>query len=202
MPGPGSGTVPSRWSTGLTDGGRRGLRYLMRLSERLLGLELPPPHNPDRRLGPAEVEPGLWVSNLLAAPRFARENPDGAVISLCSTEGRLDGHGTRREIYLADSMDKDENPALDDVLDEILTEIRCFHDEGRPVLVHCRFGASRTGFALRGWLMETSGLDEEQATVEAQCRWPKVSTWNTRFTAALRRRQARGDGPVAGTERS
>jgi len=184
----GLGRIPAELATYVGDGQHRGRRYLVRLTERLLGLAPPPPRDPSRRLGPREVAPGLWVSNIHAVAEFAARHPEGAIISLCATEGRVDHHRVRREFYLADTPDRDENPDLPGLLTEILSEIETFRAEGRPVLVHCRYGASRTGLVLRAWLMETQGLDDEQALMEAQCRWPKTSSWNRRWNAELARR--------------
>jgi ADP-ribosyl-[dinitrogen reductase] hydrolase len=60
-------------------------------------------------------------------------------------------------------------------------------DEGRPVLVHCFAGQSRTGLVLRAWLRRTHGLSAEAATAAVRARWPHLSLWNDSFTRALER---------------
>jgi len=44
---------------------------------------------------------------------------------------------------------------------------------------------------LRSWLVEELGLDVDDATTEAQARWPKTSTWNNAFSAEVTRRSKR-----------
>ena len=80
------------------------------------------------------------------------------------------------------------SPLLSATVDEVLATIKAFHSEERNVLVHCHHGASRTGLILRSWLVEELGLDVDDATTEAQARWPKTSTWNNAFSAEVARR--------------
>lgn len=189
----GATAFPSRWVTYVH--GQAGqhpgrLRHLVRLSERLLRIDREFPPDPPRALRPTEVADGLFVANLPGARRWPDLHADGAIVSLCPTDGVFDGYPIRREFLLADNPARVANPRLGAVLDEILATVRAFRAEGRPVLVHCHHGASRTGFVLRAWLMETEGLDEWRATAEAECRWPRLSLWNERFTEELRRREA------------
>jgi len=189
--------IPAAWATGVHGpvGPRTyGLRQLRRLAERLLRQDAPTPPEPRRVLGPREVAPGLWLSNLHAVPRFVAEHPDGAVISLCPTTGAFDKHPTRREFALHDAGGSRVNPSLSATVDEVLATIAAFHAEDRPVLVHCHHGASRTGLILRAWLIHELGLSDEDATTEAQARWQKTSTWNSAFAAELRRRAAQAPG--------
>jgi len=120
--------------------------------------------------------------------RFLADHPDGAVISLCPTTGAFDNHTIRREFFLHDAAGSKVNPRLPFILDEILDTITTFHNEDRPVLVHCHHGASRTGFVLRAWLVREFGLSYDDATSEAQVRWPKTSTWNKAFCREVERR--------------
>lgn len=190
----GPATIPASWATtvhGPVGGRTYGLRQLRRLAERLLQLDAPMPPEPRRSLGPREVAPGLWLSNLHAVPRFLADHPDGAVISLCPTTGAFDNHPLRREFALHDAGGSSVNPLLSAVVDEVLQSIAAFHAEDRHVLVHCHHGASRTGLILRAWLMHELGLGVDDATTEAQVRWPKTSTWNRAFCAEIERRGER-----------
>jgi len=69
----------------------------------------------------------------------------------------------------------------------VLDTIEAVHADGRPVLVHCQGGASRTGLVLRAWLRRTQGLTPEEATAEAQRLWSRTATWNASFDGTLRR---------------
>ncbi len=187
----GPASIPAAWATGVhgSVGGRTyGLRQLRRLAERLLREDAPMPPEPRRSLGPREVAPQLWLSNLHAVPQFLAGHPHGAVISLCPTTGTFDHHPTRREFALHDAGGRAVNPHLSATVDEVLDTITAFHAEGRDVLVHCHHGASRTGLILRAWLLHELGLSEDDATTEAQARWPKTSTWNTAFANEIKRR--------------
>jgi hypothetical protein len=187
----GASAIPSRWITYVHgSNGERELRLrdLLRLTERLLRADRPAPPDPFRALWPTEVADGFWVSNLPGARRFADLQPDGAVVSLCPAGGLFDGYDVRREFVLADTPTRTANPRLSEVVEDLLCTLRAFRAEGRPTLVHCHHGASRTGLALRLWLMETEGLPEWRATAEAEARWPHVSLWNERFTEELQRR--------------
>lgn len=187
----GPAAIPAAWITGvhgLVGERTYGLRQLRRLAERLMGQDAPIPPEPRRSLGPRQVAPKLWLSNLHAVPRFVDAHPEGAVISLCPTTGAFDHHPTRREFALHDAGGSRVNPRLSATVDEVLATIATFHAEDRDVLVHCHHGASRTGLILRAWLIEELGLSDEDATAEAQARWQKTSTWNAAFAAEIRRR--------------
>ena len=179
--------IPSRWTTPLT-GDLPGnppvatdLAGLQGLALRLDGNE------PDdgvltlaAGIDPVEVVPGLWLSDL----RGAVDAPDGAVvISLCRTFGQITA-ADRRQVYLTDS---DDNVDVDAALADVLATIDAVHADGRPVLVHCWLGASRTGLVLRGWLGRSRGLSAVDATAEAQRLWPHTGRWNSTFDTALDR---------------
>jgi len=190
----GPAAIPAAWITTLRGpvGTRNySLRQLRRLGERLMQQAAPVPPEPRRSLGPREVAPGLWLSNLHAVPRFLADHPDGAVLSLCPTTGAFDAHPFRREFAVHDAAGSKVNPLLAVTVDEVLDSIAAFHHEDRHVLVHCHHGASRTGLILRAWLMRELDLNAEDATTEAQVRWPKTSTWNNAFSSELRRRERR-----------
>jgi len=118
------------------------------------------------------------VTNIFGLDRFVNEHPDGLVISLCDIEGRLVGHPNQLTFHLDDTPKADANPSIDQVLNDVMVEIRAARQAGQPVLVHCRHGASRTGLVLRLLLIEEHGLDADDALIEAQCLWPHTSTWN------------------------
>lgn len=185
----GVGAIPARLVSGIGEpDGRRGRRYLSLLTARLLGIDRSSWYAPRRRRAPREVLPGLWLSCVLGAPAFAKHHPNGLVLSLCDPQGALDGHDERITFHLDDTPKADANPSLDFVLDEVLAEVRRARSAQRPVLVHCRHGASRTGLILRLILTEELHLDPEAALTEAQCLWPATSTWNTAWNRAVERR--------------
>jgi ADP-ribosyl-[dinitrogen reductase] hydrolase len=194
----GPGAIPAAWATHVTGpvGTRTyGLRQLRRLAERLMQQDAPVPPEPRRSLGPREVAPGLFLSNLHAVPKFLANHPEGAVISLCPTTGAFDNHPVRREFAIHDAGGSKVNPHLSATVDEVLATIKAFHAEERNVLVHCHHGASRTGLILRAWLLDELNLDAEDATTEAQVRWPKASTWNRAFSSEIERRAAERANP-------
>lgn len=194
----GPAAIPAGWVTSIKGpvGARSyGLRQLRRLAERLMQQDAPVPPEPRRSLGPREVAPMLWLSNLHAVPRFLIEHPEGAVISLCPTTGTFDNHSVRREFAIHDAAGSKVNPHLSATVDEILHTVAAFHAENRHVLVHCHHGASRTGLVLRAWLVQELGLDVEDATTEAQVRWSKTSTWNNAFSSEIKRRAAAQPNP-------
>jgi ADP-ribosyl-[dinitrogen reductase] hydrolase len=70
----------------------------------------------------------------------------------------------------------------------VVASIDAFRAEGRPIVVHCHHGQSRTGLVVRAWLMRHHGWDEPTATAHVAERWPHLRLHNDDFTAALRRR--------------
>ena len=132
------------------------------------------------RIGPQEVLPGIWAANLDGA-RYS--SPDFAVVSLCRVGERFP-HEVHRKAYLTDD---EYNTELDEVLTDVLGDIAALRDDGRPVLVHCHGGASRTGLVLRAWLRRTDGMTAAEATDAVAARWPHLGLWNASFTAALER---------------
>jgi ADP-ribosyl-[dinitrogen reductase] hydrolase len=141
-----------------------------------------PPYEPPELIGlePREVADGVWAADLAGARASSTEF---AVISLCRTGSRF-AHEVQRFAYLTDD---DANPELDAVLADVLADMAALRDEGRPVLVHCFAGQSRTGLVLRAWLRRTHGLSAEAATAAVRARWPHLSLWNDSFTRALQR---------------
>jgi len=189
--------IPSRWLTYVEGpGGRRTHRHrdLVRLADRLVGHEVRHAPDPRRRIGPVEVLDGVWAANAHRVPSFCARFPEGAVISMCPMGDALDGHPVRRTFLIEDVAARGANPRLAAVVDELVATIAAFRAEGRQVLVHCHHGVSRTGLALRAWLMEGTELDESAATSEVEARWPWLSTANERFTQLL---QQRGSGTRA-----
>jgi ADP-ribosyl-[dinitrogen reductase] hydrolase len=179
--------IPMRWSSavhGRVPGSGDRVWRLADLQELAAALDGRPyvPHEDGAipTLGPVEVLPGIWAANLAGA-RTA--SPDFAVVSLCRV-GEPFGHEVQRLAYLADN---ENNTELDAVLADVLDDVAALRAEGRPVLVHCHGGASRTGLVLRAWLRRTEGLPAEEATAVVRARWPHLDTWNTSFTAALER---------------
>jgi ADP-ribosyl-[dinitrogen reductase] hydrolase len=179
--------IPIRW-TSAVHGGIPGhgdhiweLADLHHLAGALDGGNAPPYEAPELRgLEPREVTDGIWAADLAGA---RLSSPDFAVVSLCRTGGRFP-HGVQRFAYLTDD---DANSELDAVLADVLDDIAALRAEGRPVLVHCFAGQSRTGLVLRAWLRRSRGMSAAEATAYVRERWPHLSEWNATFTAALER---------------
>ena len=185
----GLGVVPAEAVSTFRSGqGSKGRRYLVGLTNRLLGMEKPNWYEPRRRRGPREVLPGLWLSNVYGLSRFTATHPNGLVLSLCDEEGRIDGHPHHISFHLEDTPRTDANPNLALVIDEVLAAIASARTTGQPVLLHCRHGASRTGLVLRSLLVEELGINADDALVEAQCLWSHTSTWNKDWAAEVERR--------------
>jgi ADP-ribosyl-[dinitrogen reductase] hydrolase len=179
--------IPIRW-TSVVHGRVPGhgdhvwwLADLHHLAAALDGSSSPPYEAPETRgLEPREVADGVWAADLGGARRSA---PDFAVVSLCRTGSRFP-HEVQRFAYLTDD---DANSELDAVLADVLDDMVALRADGRPVLVHCFAGQSRTGLVLRAWLRRTQGMSAAEATAYVRARWPYLSEWNTDFTAALER---------------
>jgi hypothetical protein len=176
--------IPMRWSSvvhGEAAGRSWRLDDLQELAAALDGHPAPP-YDPGHipRLGPTEVLPGIWAGNLDGA-RYS--DSSFAVISLCRL-GEPFGHEVQRMAYVADD---DYNTELDVVLEDVLADMAALRAEGRPILVHCHGGASRTGLILRAWLRRTERLSADEATRVVAERWPYLGLWNASFTAALER---------------
>jgi ADP-ribosyl-[dinitrogen reductase] hydrolase len=179
--------IPIRWTSvvhGRVPGhGERVVRLadLHHLAAALDGSTTPPYEAPETRgLEPREVADGVWAADLDGA---RHSSPDFAVVSLCRTGSRFP-HEVQRFAYLTDD---DANSELDAVLADVLDDIAALRAEGKPVLVHCFAGQSRTGLVLRAWLRRTQGLSAAEATEQVRQRWPHLSEWNSAFTAALER---------------
>lgn len=179
--------VPMRWTSAVhgrvPGSGDRvwQLADLHHLAAALDGSGAPPYEAPEtRRLAPREIADGVWAADLDGA---RHSSPDFAVVSLCRTGSRFP-HEVQRLAYLTDD---DANSELDAVLDDVLGDIAALRAEGRPVLVHCFAGQSRTGLVLRAWLRRSRGLSAAEATAYVRERWPYLSEWNASFTAALER---------------
>ena len=178
--------IPMRWTSavhGRVPGfdGTWELPDLHHLAAALDGSTRGPYEAPEtRRLEPREVADGVWAADLDGA---RHSSPDFAVVSLCRTGDRFP-HEVQRFAYLTDD---DANSELDAVLADVLDDMAALRAEGRPVLVHCFAGQSRTGLVLRAWLRRTQGMTAAEATAYVRERWPHLSEWNADFTAALER---------------
>lgn len=180
--------IPSRWTTYLNGKVQHpeglqeyDLSELLSLGNQLLGIEAPlPPMEPILPLG--EIDTGILASNLngmICAPR------ETAIISLSRTFGRVSPWAYRRQFYLLDSAAAASNPDVQDLLLELVRTVEAFRKEGRQVLIHCHAGRSRTGLALRAWLMYAHGWTEAQARAHVEARWPYFQRWNPSFEQAL-----------------
>ena len=160
--------IPSRWTTYLngevnTPNGVEQFdnARLNEISRSLANLQ-PPPDAPDETpAGPAEIEERLFAANRSGASNAPL---DWAIVSLWLVGNRFENHKLRREIYLIDQPG-DANPDLEVAINDAVTSIDAFLEEGHTVLVHCHGGRSRTGLILKAWKMKKegwSGTDGEQ----------------------------------------
>ncbi|MFM8482444.1 MAG: dual specificity protein phosphatase family protein, partial [Actinomycetota bacterium] len=133
-------------------------------------------------VGPANVAEGLYAANLMGALDTPTE---WCVVSLCRTGDRFQFHAYRRQIYLID-QEGDANPDLATVVQDAVDAIDLFLAQGRPVVVHCHGGRSRTGLILKAWKMRKDGVDEEAAHEWLKALWPPVNRSNQTFTDFLR----------------
>lgn len=144
--------IPSRWATYLngkvtTPAGARAYRLLdlQQLTLRLLGAKPVDDNQLGPRCRPTEIAPGLYAADLGAAGDVPT---DWAVLSLCRVGDRFANHPVRRELYMIDSTIENNLDLAAAVHDAVAT-IDAFLVEGRPTVVHCHGGASRTGLVLR-----------------------------------------------------
>lgn len=182
--------IPSRWTTplhgtvGVPSRGMVTYRVpeLTSLVFGLLGDSVHPDTPPDPAAGPQLVsEEGVHAANLLGA---ARAPEDMAIVSLCRGAGLFDDRTVRREIHLIDKG-ADHNPDLHHAVEEAVSAVDAFVAEGRPVVVHCHGGHSRTGLVLKAWYMRRHGGTHDDAHRWLTDRWPLYRTWNDRFADFL-----------------
>ena len=183
-------SIPSRWTTYLhghvdLPSGRRTFTYhdLLLLGHDLLGLPLPDQPPGEAPAGPLEVDDGVFAANLLGAATVPN---DWGVVSLCRTENFFSTHEARRQIYVID-REGDRNASLDVAVRDAVRSIDAFRREGRPVVVHCHGGRSRTGLALKAWRMARTGCSEREAHSWLAERWPLYADYNRTFVDYLRR---------------
>ena len=123
------------------------------------------------------------VAAALAGGRLAK---DAQIISLSRTFGQLDAHPSRNQVWLIDQDKPGCNRSIDLVLDDVIDTMVAARAAGRPIVVHCHGGRSRTGLVLRAWaLSQTPTMTVAQATTEVAARWPHLDTWNRSFDLAL-----------------
>jgi len=185
--------MPSRWTGYLhvdmhTAHGtpRCDLEGLQDLAYRLMGVSDRPFDEPPV-IGPTEITDGVHAASLsgaIAAPK------DWAVVSMSRTRGRFSDRGLRRAAFLIDQEGRNDDIAT--VVKDVVDTIDAFVAEGTPVVVHCQTGNSRTGLALRAWLMRRNGWSDEQAFEFIGTRWEHVGLWNDDFTEFLRTEWAAG----------
>jgi ADP-ribosyl-[dinitrogen reductase] hydrolase len=195
----GIGAIPSRWTTHLhghliggTDSGLH-LDDLEQLARDLLaggmGVASAPP--PEHAVEPTLVfeTDRIYAASfpgVAAAAAGGRLPDDAVVISLSRTFGQLDAHSDRNQVWLLDQDGPGSNLSIDLVLDDVIDTMRAVHDAGRPIVVHCHGGRSRTGLILRAWaLTRDPTMTVAAATDEVAGRWPHLDTWNRSFDRAL-----------------
>jgi ADP-ribosyl-[dinitrogen reductase] hydrolase len=136
----GIGGIPSRWSSpihgsliGPADSGY-DLASLRDLAAELAGLDpdTPPAEPTWSASGPHLVdERGLWVADREGATRSHEVVPNAHVISL-SKVAHVPSQPHWRRTYLVDSEDPDENLALEQVLDDVLSTVKACLEAGDP----------------------------------------------------------------------
>jgi ADP-ribosyl-[dinitrogen reductase] hydrolase len=180
--------IPSRWLTylnGVVGAGADNDHYdnaaLQDLARRLAGRTPVPATITESPAGPTEVAPGLHAADLGGA---ATVPADWAIVSMCRTHGRFDGHAVRREVHLIDqagAANADPRSAVRDAVDSI----DAFLAEGRTVVVHCHGGRSRTGLVLKAWAMRSNGWDEREAHAWLEKKWSRYEDYQTSFVDLL-----------------
>lgn len=182
--------IPSRWTTYLNGQVRHPegmqayeLSDLLILGNQLMGVE-PSLPSIEPVLPPEEIDPGIYASNLNGMVCAAS---DMAILSLSRTFGRSNAWPHRRQFFLVDSASAGSNPAIQELLQELVKTIEAFRKNGQRVLIHCHAGRSRTGLALRAWLMYAHRWTEAQARAHVEARWPHLKRWNPSFEQALQR---------------
>jgi ADP-ribosyl-[dinitrogen reductase] hydrolase len=182
----GAQRIPIRWTTyvhgylRMPDGSQREYRMqdLIDVSRLLLGEGKSTMSYRDAPVGPRLVhKAGVHAANLDGAATAPR---DHAVVSLCMTEERFLNHVNRRQIYIRDK----ENPQNDDlffVVRDAVEAIEAFLAEGRDVVVHCHGGRSRTGLVLKAWYMAREGASHRQAHEWLRGTWEHYETWTQSF---------------------
>jgi ADP-ribosyl-[dinitrogen reductase] hydrolase len=195
----GIGAIPSRWTThlhgrliGHADSGIH-LDQLEQLARDLLAgqvsLDATPP--PDHTVEPTLVfeTDQIYAASfrgVVAALAGGRLADDTLVISLCRTFGLLDEHPNRNQVWLTDQDEPDRNLTIDLVIDDAIDTMTAARHAGRPIVVHCQGGRSRTGLILRAWVLaQDPTLTVADATAQVAARWPHLDTWNPSFDRAL-----------------
>jgi ADP-ribosyl-[dinitrogen reductase] hydrolase len=184
--------IPGRWTTyvhGRVQSPTGWVHYdrtsLQALAFRLTGAE--PPHlSPleDMQV-PVEILDGVHGADLTGAAAYARDG-GFAVLSLCRVGDRFKDVEHRREVCMFDETDPDRNPALQEALVDAVDTIDAWRAEGKPVLVHCHGGRSRTALLVKAWAMRRHGWTEQQAHDWLQQAYPRYSAWNHTFREFLR----------------
>jgi len=182
--------IPSRWATylhGRVDGPSSTQTFeladLLRIGHELLGVDGPSATPGEPPAGPLEVADGVHAANLLGA---ASVPTDWGVVSMCRTDDLFAFHEARRQVYMIDK-EGDNNSSLDHAVRDAVGAIEAFRREGRPVVVHCHGGRSRTGLVLKAWHMARTGCSERDAHSWLTDRWPLYADGNRTFVDFLRR---------------
>lgn len=181
-------TIPSRWTTyvhGRVDlpSGTRVFDYagLLELGHQLLGMDLPLQAPGESPAGPVEMVDGVHAANLLGAGTVPSE---WGVVSMCRTDDLFATHEARRQVYMIDK-EGGRNASLDFAVRDAVLAIEAFRREGRPVVVHCHGGRSRTGLVLKAWHMARTGCSEREAHSWLAERWPLYADYNRTFVEYL-----------------
>ena len=186
--------IPSRWTTYLhgsvqTPDGPATYNYagLQDLAMELMGGSAKPLTPAESRpAGPVRVHSELPVH--AAEWKGASTAPDGAaVVSACRTGGDFDHRPVRREVFLIDRYDEDDNHDPASALLDAVDAIDAFLAEApdRDVVVHCHGGRSRTAFILKAWAMRRHGWTEDQAHDWLVASWPRAHRDNPVFVRIL-----------------
>lgn len=174
--------IPSRWATRIngqvgSDDGTidYDLRGLLDIARKLIGSKEKSTSENEAAAGPGLIEGDLHAANL---PGAASVPTDWGVVSLCRTLDLFDNHPHQRQIYM---IDDERNSNLRAAVQDAVEAIDAFLAEGRPVVVHCHGGRSRTGLVLKAWKMRRDGLTHDEAHEWLQGIWSRYATWNDSF---------------------
>jgi hypothetical protein len=120
--------------------------------------------SPKRPSGPDEISPGVFVGTWKDALTF-----QGA--RFCVLDSLPDDMPPAQHIPI---YDRSEDVAIRENLDRLAKAIRTAHEDGRPVLVFCRFGIQRAPLGGAWYLHRVEGLSLDEAYDRVRSVRPRI----------------------------